>query len=275
VSVSSSGRQANGESNHAAISADGRFVAFDSDASNLVANDTNNQKNAFLRDVFVHDRITGETTRVSVSSEGAQANADSVSPAISAAGRFVAFTSQASNLVGGDTNKCRLPNATHACYDVFVRDRVAGTTERVSVSSSGRQANAGSWASAISADGRFVVFTSRASNLVVGDTNRCNDPDAGRGSCPDVFVRDRVAQTTKRVSLSSSGSQAHGFSSTGLMGAVAPVGVSTAAISADGRLVAFTSEATDLVARDVNKRSDVFVRDREIGRTTLVTVGRQ
>ncbi len=131
--------------------------------------------------MFVRDLVAGTTRRVSVSSAGAQANGESVVGSISGDGRLVAFRSVASNLVAGDTNRSS---------DVFVRDLAAGTTRRVSVSSAGVQANGDSTAPSISADGRFVVFMSRASNLVVGDTN----------GFEDVFVRDLVTGTTERIS---------------------------------------------------------------------------
>jgi len=167
VSVSSSGEQGNLSSDEPSISADGRFVAFESYAFNLVSGDTNE-----VSDIFVHDRQTGATERVSVSTSGAQGNDDSWQSSISADGRFVAFQSYASNLVSGDTNDTE---------DIFIHDRQTGMTELVSVSSSGEQAcGYSNWAS-ISADGRFVAFYSPASNLVSGDTN----------GWEDVFVRDR------------------------------------------------------------------------------------
>src|SRR5262249_51973703 len=140
-----------------ALSADGRFVAFTSGADNLVANDTNR-----TYDIFVRDRVTGTTERVSVDSSGAQANDFSVMPSISAEGRFVAFVSLASNLVAGDGN---------STYDVFVRDRATGSTERVSVDSSGNDADDRSVFPVLSPDGALVVFSSGATDLVAGDTN--------------------------------------------------------------------------------------------------------
>ncbi len=235
VSVSSAGEQGNADSGYTAISADGRFVAFQSVASNLVAGDTN-----ACRDVFVHNRATGATERVSVSSAGEQGNGDSWSPGISADGRFVAFYSYASNLVAGDTN---------AGTDVFVRDRATGATERVSVSSAGEQGNEGSMYPAISADGRFVAFESYASNLVAGDTNGWRD----------VFVHDRVTGATERVSVSSAGEQGNGDSWWRV-------------ISADGSFVAFYSYASNLVAGDTNGVPDVFVHDRVTGVTERVSV---
>jgi hypothetical protein len=168
VSVNSGGMQANGNSYYPSISADGRFVAFWSLASNLVPGDTNN-----LADVFVRDRQSGTTERVSVDSTGSQGNGGSYYPAISSDGRYVAFWSSASTLAAGDTN---------GVADVFLRDRQGGSTERDSVNSAGAQGNDDSYSPSISADGRDVAFYSVATNLVPGDTN-------GVG---DVFVRDRL-----------------------------------------------------------------------------------
>jgi len=234
VSVSPSGAPGNSDSLFTAVSADGRYVAFASAATNLVPGDTNR-----ALDVFVRDRELDTTERVSVSSTGQQGNSHSFQPAISADGRYVAFTSAATNLVAWDTNRDN---------DVFVRDLKLGTTERLSVSSGGREGDENSQAPAISADGRYVAFTSKASNLVSHDNN-----------LDDVFVRDRELDTTKRVSVSSTGEQSNSDSS-------------QPAISADGRYVAFTSWASNLVAGDTNGVADVFVRDRERAQTTRVSV---
>jgi Tol biopolymer transport system component len=163
------------------ISDDGRFVAFASNAPNLVPGDTNNSWN-----VFLHDGSTGTTKLVSASRGGKQAIGKTLTSAISSDGRFVAFDSNASNLVAGDTNRVR---------DVFVRDLLTRTTERVSVSSNGKQANGKSFVDAISPSGRFVVFDSYASNLAAGDTNRLRN----------VFVRDLLTGETKLVSVASGG----------------------------------------------------------------------
>ena len=245
VSVSSSGAQARcsdpwGCSGPASMSADGRFVAFVSSAGNLLPGDTNH-----VSDVFVHDCVTGRTTRVSVGRGGRQGNGASGFAAISADGRFVAFTSAAWNLVGRDTN---------GTSDVFVHDRSTGRTRLVSVSSVGVEGNRDSEGPAISAHGRFVAFTSDASNLVAGDTNHI----------ADVFVHDRDTGRTTRVSVSSGGAQAAGFP-TG-------TGSNSPAISADGRYVAFHSEAQNLVRRDTNDTFDIFVRDRRLGTTLRVNV---
>jgi hypothetical protein len=236
VSVSTAGRQGNDDSRGGVISADGRFIAFYSWASNLVPGDTNGAV-----DIFVHQRATATTTRVSVGAAGTQANSDSLFPALSADGRYVAFDSAASNLVAGDTN---------GWDDIFVRDRQSGTTQRISVANDGAQSIGGTSARpAISADGRFVAFLSYATNLVPGDTN---------GSA-DIFVRDRVAGTTRRVSVASGGAQANASSF-------------EAAISADGRFVAFNSEAANLVAGDTNGYQDVFVHELSTGQTERMSV---
>ncbi|MGA4846849.1 RICIN domain-containing protein [Streptomyces sp. G5(2025)] len=234
VSVASNGGQGNSWSFSPSVSGDGRFVAFTSGASNLVPGDTN-----AADDVFVHDRQARTTQRVSVAGGGAQGNGESTAPSISADGRFVAFTSAASNLVSGDTN---------AADDVFVRDLVSGTTQRVSVTGTGAQGDRDSTSPSISADGRHVAFCSSAAGLVPGDTN-------GR---IDVYVRDRQAGTTQRVSVADNGTQGDGHS--GLV-----------SISADGRHVAFSSSAGNLIARDANAVSDVFVHDQETDKTQRVS----
>jgi len=288
ISVSSDGTPGNETSRNAAISADGRFVAFASYASNLVPGDTNS-----LADVFVHDRQSGITERVSVGSEGAQGDRESDYPSLSADGRLVFFHSSATNLIPGDTNNMdvfvrdrqagtteravrngRMPavsadgrfvafishNAsqvagdTNGAVDVFVRDRLIGHTERVSVSSEGVQADReSSHYPTISADGRYVVFDSRASNLVPGDTN----------GIADVFVRDRQNATTELVSVGVDGAPANYSASWG----------GWTGVSADGRFVAFASGSSNLVRGDTGGgHLDVFVRDRQTGSTERVSV---
>lgn len=168
VSVSSAGQQQNFFAREPAISADGRFVTYWSNATNLVPNDTNG-----VPDVLVHDRATGATTRVSVRTGGQQANGQSglFGPSISAKGRYVAFESEATNLVAGDANDAR---------DVFVHDRATGTTTLVSVSSAGVAGNDFSQGPSIAVDGHDVAFDSFAGNLVPSDTN----------GAPDVYVRN-------------------------------------------------------------------------------------
>lgn len=235
VSVNSAGVEGVSDSDHPAISADGRHVAFASWASNLVPNDTNGGW-----DCFVHDRQTGQTVRISVDSAGLQCNGESIDPVLSADGRFVAFVSDGANLVPGDTNDR---------HDVFVHDRHTGQTRRVSVSTSGAQGNADSEFPSISADGRFVVFESGATNLVSGDTN----------GYLDVFVHDRATLQTSRISVNSAGVQGNGRSN-------------SRSISADGRFVAFASYAPNLVPGDANGHRDAFVHDRWLDQTFRVSV---
>lgn len=230
VSVATGSIQANNASSDPAISIDGRFIAFESDASNLVSSDTNRKG-----DIFVYDRQTAIPTRVSVATGGRQGNDPSgfgfadLFPAISGDGRYVTFVSNSSNLVSGDTN---------GRSDVFIHDRQTATTERISVATGGAQSNDWSDQSSISADGRYVAFDSGASNLVSGDTNGTSG----------IFVRDRQTGVTERVSIASDGGQGNDYSD-------------FPAISADGRFVAFISAATNLVSNDTNGKIDVFVYD--------------
>jgi len=244
VSVDSAGIEANNSSNDPTISADGRYVAFESGATNLVADDTNGEG-----DVFVHDRQTGATERVSVDSQGAQVNDDSNDPAISVDGRYVAFVSYATNLVPGDTNDKR---------DIFVHDRQTEVTERVSVDSVGNEGDDTSYSPAISADGRYVAFVSYATNLVPVDTDACVHATY-HWNCEDVFVHDRETGVTEKVSVDSAGNEANKESA-------------NPAISGGGRYVAFHSEASNLVPSDTNHSEDVFVHDRQTGATELVSV---
>ncbi len=237
VSVDSSGAQSNGSSYRGQFSADGRYVAFASDATNLVADDTNNAE-----DIFVKDRLTGATIRVSLATlTGAQANDGSGNPSISSDGRFVAFESSATNLVASDTN---------GQSDIFVRDLQSGITTLVSVDSAAVQANDYSEQVSISGDGRFISFHSSATNLVANDTNNAGD----------VFAHDLQTGLTTRVSVDSSGVE-------GNRGSFYPQ-----KISANGRYVVFPSGSTNLVSGDTNGVTDIFVHDIQTGQTTRESV---
>jgi len=261
ASVASDGTLGNGVSGITSISADGRYVAFYSWATNLVADDTNYSCDTDFdgdyddncRDVFVHDMQTGETTMISRASDGTQANSHSTYPAISADGRYVAFSSDASNLVAGDTN---------GLFDIFVHDRNTGISSCVSVSSSGTQGNGNSAVPSISATGRYVVFHSYASDLVEGDTNNFCDNDSDGDyddNCRDVFLRDQQYSVTIRISMTDDGIEGNGYSE-------------GARISADGRFVAYSSSATNLVEGDINGYRDIFVYNLTTHVTTMVSV---
>lgn len=227
VSVDASGVEGDGHSFFGLLSSDARFVGFTSAATNLVPGDTNGSY-----DVIVLDRQAGTLERVSVDSAGAEGDNNSGCIAISPDARYVAFNSYATNLVAGDTN---------GDGDGFIRDRQTGITERVTVDSAGSEGNGASVVTSISADGRYVVFWSLASNLVPGDTN----------GFTDVFLRDRQSGTTQCLSVDSSGTVGDNYSY-------------TASISADGQFVAFYSWA-HLVPGDKNKKSDIYVFDRQAG----------
>ena len=290
VSLASDGTQSNGHSGAVMISADGRYVAFDSEANNLVPSDTNGNS-----DVFVRDRQTGMVERVSVASDNTQSNNFSGLGGFSADGRYVVFTSLAGNLVPGDSN---------GNWDVFAHDRQTGQTELISVASDGTQLGgagggfitpdgryvvfrtfpslidpsslniyvrdrqtsntqlvsvtmsgapvpfgAHSLRFAISADGRYVAFTSFGDTLVPNDTSGL-----------DAFVRDLVTGQTERISVTPAGSQSNGST----YGAIS--------ISDDGRYVAFGSDASDLVPGDTNGYPDIFMRDRQTGVTSRMSI---
>ncbi len=239
VSVASDGTQANDYSWEPSISANGRFITFMSAATNLVPGDSNNSE-----DIFVHDRFTGQTERVSVSSYGVQGNGSSLSPTISADGHFVVFVSSADNLVPEDNN---------GMGDTFLHDRLTGKTIRISIASDGTEGDNSSFgtAAAISADGSYVAFCSYAGNLVPGG-------DFNGGPNPDVYLHDRETGETTRISIASDGTPANDWSC-------------KPAISANGRYVAFDSFANNLAPEDPNLNPDVFIHDRLTGETSLIS----
>ncbi|MEK7817442.1 MAG: hypothetical protein AAB281_04225, partial [Actinomycetota bacterium] len=233
-SSDAAGDEGNGHSNYPAISGDGRYVAFQSYASNLVIGDGNSKL-----DIFVKDTQTGTTTRVSTSSAGAEGNGNSNEPSISADGSYVAFQSSSSNLVNGDTT---------GHTDIFVKNTKNGSTTRVSTDSAGNAAGAGSSGASISADGLYVAFDSTANNLVSGDNNNYSD----------IFIKYRPTGGISRVSIATTGAQASDHSI-------------NASISSNGDFVAFESSANDMVPGDLNGARDIFVRNRQIGHTTRVS----
>ena len=300
LSVATGGTEGNGSSGDDAVpgvamSQDGRYVVFASLASNLVSGDTNS-----AADVFRHDRQTGTTIRVSLADDESQGNqAVAEYPHVDSSGRYIIFSSSATNLVPGDTN---------ATTDVFVRDVDGGTTIRASVGDDESQADSYSYSRRVSGDGNLALFASPASNLVVGDSNGASDifirnivggtttrmtvdtlggdpnsisqlPNISRNGSYVVFVSsasDLVAGdtngvmdifwhsiaggTTERVSIGDDESQGNGA-------AVATI----PAVSNDGRYVLFVSSASNLVANDTNGAADVFLRDRTGGTTTLIS----
>ncbi|MDP6546689.1 MAG: SdrD B-like domain-containing protein [Phycisphaerae bacterium] len=237
VSVDSAGMEVHGQSIDPSISADGRYVAFGSDAPDLTADDYNG-----AYDIFVHDRQAGQTRIVSADSVGDEGNGESVAPSISTDGRYVAFESDASSLAPGATNGYR---------DIFVHDRQSGLTQRISIGLAGGSTNGHSAHASISADGRYVAFSSWAPNLVTDDTN----------GLEDIFVYDRQSGLTERVSVDLAGAQADGFS-------IAP------SISADGRYVAFESNASNLVDGDANNVRDIFVGTPAFGGRPPIAVSK-
>jgi Tol biopolymer transport system component len=233
ANISTHGKQADSSTSGAVVSADGRFVAFSSRASTLVADDTNKTP-----DVFVRDLELSTTVRASVGSDGTQGNGESLVPSISANGDLVAFPSRATNLVRNDVN---------GYQDVFVRDRATGTTTLASVGQDG-PANGRSLASYLTGDGSALVFSSDASNLVRDDRN----------ASMDVFLTPLPSLRTRRINIGVFGE------STGRTEA--------SSVSNNGRVVCFRSFSPNLVGHDVNGRADVFVFDRRTDTTTLGNV---
>ena len=237
VSISSTGAQANDLCNTPKLTSDGRYVAFESDASNLVPGDTNGAE-----DVFVRDRQLGETYRVSVSSSGAEGNDDSDAASISDDGRFVTFASDATNLVaGGSTNQT----------NIYLHDRLTGETTLVSGGLGGQGGNSYSWNPRISGDGKWITYEGNASDLVAGDVNEFRD----------IFLYDVQSEETSMVSVNDAGEQTDDDSE-------------EPAISDDGRYIAYASQADNLVggATTAGFNYNTFVHDRLTGTVTLASV---
>lgn len=259
VSQSTSGQPAEGGfvgntfrfSSDPIVSADGRYVAFASTASNLVPADPNqvsDPSNPAPMEIYLRDTVAGTTRLVSVAKDGAAANGNSRWPMITDDGRFVTFSSTATNLVQIDTNTASDP--LFRGEDVYLRDLVAGTTELISVGPRGLPAAGASFGFAsMTPDGRSVAFFSQAPDLVPNDSDRVQD----------VFVRDRVTGTTDRVSISATGGEPNNSS-------IRP------SISADGRYVAFGSTATNLIPDDQNPGDDIYIHDRLTGETRVVSI---
>src|SRR5260221_13607403 len=291
VSLTATGGQASGNSEAPSISADGRFVAFDSEAADIVPGDTNHRS-----DVFVRDRASGTTVAVSVRPDGKLSAGGGYQQKISDDGRFVAFYSFGTDLVPGVTqpgeiyvrdlragttvvgsvNSVGMPananvgsvalsadgkhlafstSATNmsplgACAScLYVHDLVGGSTELASVSSTGQPGSGGT--EGISADGRFVTFSSNL-GLIYG---------TGRNTVYEIWLHDMLTHQTELISVAQDGGLADGWS------------LSASSVSADGRYVVFESDATNLVVGDTNHVSDIFMRDRVTGTTTRLTMG--
>ncbi|MEK6749872.1 MAG: putative Ig domain-containing protein [Pseudomonadota bacterium] len=223
--IGSLGGQNNGASGHVAVSGDGQYVVFESDATNLVSSDSNG-----VTDVFLYNNTTGAVKLISRAIGGAYGNAKSSSAAIDSSGRYAAFVSSATNLVTGDTN---------SKDDIFIYDIAKNALSRVSTTSAGTEANGNSASPKISKNGKFVVFTSDATNLVTGDTN----------ATTDIFVKDISTATTERASVTYLAAELDGASN-------------SPSITDDGRIVAFASAGKNLVQGDTNAIADVFVKVR-------------
>ena len=225
---------ANNNSRSPAVSHDGRYVAFESIALNLVPWDTNGH-----RDIFVRDMQTGNVALASVSAGGEQANAPSTDAAISADGRFVAFVSAATNLVAGDNN---------TADDIFLKDMQTGSIQLVSASSTGVLAGSKSWSPSLSGNGGFVAFASGATNLVANDTNGADD----------IFLKNLQTGILTRISTSAAGVESNGPAT-------------NPSLNGDGLQVSFSSLAANLTAGDINNEFDVFVKDLATGAVTLAS----
>ncbi|WP_456389577.1 hypothetical protein, partial [Profundibacter sp.] len=243
VSVATGNIESNDGSSDSSLSADGRYIVFESEASNLVSGDDNGRT-----DVFLHDRVTGQTERVSVASDGSEGNYWSTNPSISGDGQYVTFDSHASTLIPGPTGD------RNGANDVFLHDRDTSFTTRISTITGGGEANDWSSNPVMSNGGQYVAFQSSATDLVAGDTN----------DSTDIFLRNLQTDVTTRISVASDGTEANASSSAFTGHALN--------ISGDGSHVAFVSRATNLVAGDTNNSEDIFVHNHQTGQTTRVSV---
>jgi PKD repeat protein len=236
ISVDSNEQQSNANSINGSISADGRYVVFDSIASNLVTDDNNE-----IWDIFLRDRLNETTIRVSQSSQDTDSDGASIDPVISDDGTVVVFSSSATNLVDDDTNQVA---------DIFRMDLISGSLDRISVNRDLDEANNDNDAPDVSADGRFIVYESNATNLSV---------DNDSNGATDIYLYDSRTGLTERVSINSEEEQGNGISR-------------NPSVSDDGRFIVFESHSTNLVADDANEVSDIFMRDRELGITYRLSV---
>jgi len=237
ISVDSNGQQSNANSINGSITADGRFVVFDSIASNLVEIDANESW-----DIFLRDRLNETTIRLSEAWQGGDSDGASIDPVISDDGTVVVFSSSATNLVDNDSNQVA---------DIFLVNLLNGSVLRISVNQIQEEANNDSDAPDVSADGRFIVYESNATNLSATVDNN---------NATDIFLFDSLSGSTEVVSINSVGEQGNGISR-------------NPSVSDDGRFVVFESQSSNLVNDDTNNASDIFMRDRELGITYRVSVG--
>ncbi|MCP4356893.1 MAG: hypothetical protein GY796_02610, partial [Chloroflexi bacterium] len=254
VSTHADGTEGDNDSTTPAMTADGKFIAFTSSASNLTAVATNGNGH-----IFVKDMQSGNVSLASLSTAAIEGNNNSADPTITANGQYIAFESTATNLV---TNTVTLWN------DVFVHDTVGMTTTLVSIASDGTPGNAISENPTISADGRYVAFQSNATNLATGDLSHLDVFVHDRDTDEDGVFDEPGAVATRRVSQTASGIPANAAST-------------HPAMSADGRLIVFTSSANNLVTGDSNNSADIFLYDRdadadgifdEIGEVSVVLI---
>lgn len=236
VSEGVGGLPGNGGSGNPSMSADGRFIVFDSTANDLVPNDSYDSQSG----VYVWDRLDSSIRKLSLTPAGNDPDGSSLSPGISRDGSIVAFESSAPDLVSADTN---------GVNDIFTVPTAGGSATRVSVGAAGAQSASHSQGGVLDGDGTRVLFTSTGDDLVSGDTNGVRD----------LFMRDLETGTTSRVSVSTSGTEGNGSTDGGF------------SISEDGQTIAFSSSATNLSGTDTNFSRDVFVRDLHSGMTKMIS----